>query len=72
MKNKLYAVHPNYVYSANDKDIHFISYSKLIQLYNVNPKECFRWIDKRDTRTLNYGDYIHLIPKKYGDYSIKS
>jgi hypothetical protein len=41
MNKKKYAIWPGYVYSINDEDRHYIEYSQLIMLYNVNPAECF-------------------------------
>jgi hypothetical protein len=62
-----YVIHPGYVVSKNDGDVHYISYDTLIKLYKVNPDQCtsrYRrdFFDKQ-------GD-IHLWPDYTGKYKI--
>ena len=64
-----YIVHPGYVRSKNDRDKHFISYDRLIELYGVNPKEC---VDARSeySRSKPCEDCIDLKPKYDGNYTL--
>ena len=65
-----YIVHPGYIRSKNDGDRHYISYPRLCELYNVNPRDCFNAGDR--DRFIGYqidDSHIHLYPqvdsKKY-------
>ena len=64
-----YIIHPGYVISKNDGDRHYIGYHKLIELYNVDPKEC---IDARSlyTRSKSCEDCIDLKPRYDGNYTL--
>lgn len=65
---KKYAIHPGYVVSKNDGDKHFIKYHQLIELYGVDPKECFEWSEH--TPGHEYGKYTHLFPDYDGNYKV--
>ena len=66
---KKYALHPGYVRSKSDGDIHYINSSSLIRLYEVDPKECIIWNSIADI-TLNADAYYHLYPDYDGRYII--
>jgi hypothetical protein len=63
-----YAIHPGYVI-ASDGDKHFIGYRQLINLYGVNPAECFEWNDSARLGK-RWEDYIHLHPSESGNYNL--
>jgi hypothetical protein len=67
-----YAIHEGWVRSKNDEDEHFISFNQLIHLYHLNPKDCIRWnYDEPETyRGRNESDYIHLYPRRDGNYQL--
>lgn len=73
---KKYVLHPGYVRSAIDGDIHHISDVKLIQLYRVNPRECIQdsiykegeWMRGYTIEELQ--KLIHLYPRQDGDYRV--
>jgi len=67
---KKYAVHPGYVPSKNDGDIHFISASKLMKLYGVKPTDCVVCRPDHETYGIQNEDYIHLHPRYHGDYAL--
>lgn len=67
-----YIIMPGFVKSKNDGETHYISASKLIHLYGVNPKECYivrdgemESIPKSVSKTAKV-----LSPKYNGDYSL--
>ncbi len=71
-----YAVHPDYVVSRNDADVHHIDANSLIRLYGVDPRECVV-IDKEKTNARTYAHLmrcadedglIHLRPRFDGNY----
>lgn len=65
-----YALHPGYVYSKNDGDRHWISATRLAQLYGVKMGEC---IDAAYTHHMNNThreSLIHLYPDYNGDYKL--
>lgn len=63
MKKK-YVVTPGYVISKTDGDKHYISYNRLIALYNVDPKECVVYLKHR----FNYEGMHILSPRFDGNY----
>lgn len=71
MKTK-FIVHPGYIVSTTDGDRHYISFTQLCRLYQVNPRDC---VDASNTYAmLGRGDdgnakfFEHLYPKSNGDY----
>lgn len=66
---KKYAIHPGWIISRNDGDRHFITFRQLCDLYDVDPKECFPWSDGAG---LTESKYIHLYPRKDGNYARKT
>ena len=71
---KKYLVFQNEVVSKSDGDIHFISAIKLMELYNVKPKNCIIIRTEQDRIVHNHDIHnsklIKLFPKFNGDYSI--
>ncbi len=76
---KKYLLVGDYVFSRHDGDKHFISASRLCELYNLNPRECVFCDSKRpDTYLSNKlvegyilsEDLITLYPRIDGNYSI--
>lgn len=61
-----YLVCPGHV-KSKDGDTHYISARQLMQLYGVSPKECVIWQERR-----TYKGLIRLVPKKDGNYTIRS
>ena len=61
-----YVIHPGFVLSKHDKDIHYIGYNTL---YGVDPRNCELY-----NTTVNYDNepdsYVHLYPRYDGDYAI--
>jgi hypothetical protein len=73
MKKPLYVIKPGYVYSRNDGDRHYISYSQLVQLYGVPLKYCIQYGSGRYFMSMEgYSeddtDVITLAPRYDGDY----
>ncbi len=65
-----YFIHPGYVRSKTDRQKHYISGDRLIDLYGVDPKKCLictdenmlgRWINRTD-------NHVHLYPDADGRY----
>jgi len=70
---KRYIIHPGTMQSKTDGDIHFISASQLMRLYNVSPNECII-MDRMRPETyigLNLKEYVHLYPRYDGNYKNK-
>lgn len=68
-----YVLHPGYIRSKSDGDLHFIGVSQLLRLYDVKRSECIVWdvnFPERNGFSLNSPDYKHLYPKSNGDYYI--
>ena len=65
---RLYAVHPGYIQSKSDGDVHFIDAPTIIRLYGVEPDKCIVWEE-------NFGYYtdclVHLYPTFDGNYSLE-
>ena len=64
-----YAIHPSIITSKTDGNEHFITAYQLMNLYKVNPKECFIW-DKESSLSRRWNDYIHLFPRFDGNYDL--
>jgi len=66
---KKYLVCPGYVRSITDGQQHYISYGKLIKLYDVNPEEC-----TRDNYNMGFGtiknSLTRLEPLESGYYKL--
>lgn len=65
-----YALHPGYVYSKNDGDMHWITALQLARLYGVKMGEC---IDVAYVQRLNNqhaASLIHLYPDYNGNYKL--
>ena len=60
-----YVIHPGYVESIKEGDLHYVSFSKLVQLYGVKLGNCIN-VHSKGYRPKE-GD-IHLYPNKEGKY----
>ena len=69
-KKTKYAICPGYIRSKTDGDRHYIGYNRLIELYQLNPKDCF--LDEK----VNYiglspsDQIIYIYPLYSGNYQI--
>lgn len=70
MKKK-YILHPGFIKSKYDGEIHYISCGQLALLYRIDIKECILDMGENSLRGLNLENYIHLYPKYNGEYIIK-
>ena len=66
----MYAIHPGYVTSKNDGDLHYIGVAQLVRLYKLRAGEYITWDRNRPETYLgrNKEDYIHLYPRYDSDY----
>jgi hypothetical protein len=65
-----FAVHPGHITSDTDSDIHHISATELVNLYQLSPGSYIIW-DRERPETYEgriYAEYIHLYPKRNGNY----
>lgn len=67
MKKK-YMLHPGYVISKNDGEMHFIDADHLRKLYGVRADQCVKCEFHGQELDKNY---IHLFPRHHGDYTIE-
>ena len=69
---KLFALHPGYIYSRKDGDRHFIGMRKLVDLYQLRHDEVVEWDSENPYTFLgkNWDDYIHLFPREDGKYEL--
>lgn len=72
-----YSVHPDFVVSKTDRDVHYISADHLIHLYGVDPRDCVVIDDNADRRTYanlmrlaEEDNLIALRPRFDGNYTI--
>lgn len=70
-----YVIHPGFVRSRTDGDIHYISASKLMQFYGVRSNECIIVQKDRPDSVRSIGldlnKLIHLYPRYDGNYNLK-
>ena len=65
-----YIIHEGYVVSS-DGDEHFISGERLIELYNLDPSQCYIQRYDRPIRGVRINEeYTHLFPRTDGNYKI--
>ena len=73
MNAKKYLVCPGYVHSIRDGDRHFVTAARLIELYGVNPSECYiRAYGEPPLRGVDASTLTKLVPKVSGDYTLKA
>lgn len=65
-----YAVHPGWIKSANNRDLHFVTAGQLFDLYGVNPEECTVISNGKVGCGLTLRELTHLFPRYDGDYRI--
>jgi len=67
-----YVLHPGYVRSRTDRDLHYISAARLAHLYHVPIRGSY--IEREDTPrgARNYPEnVVHLYPDYFGEYELK-
>ena len=62
-----YAVHAGWVTSMNDGQRHFITASRVAELYGLERGEWFEWDEESRLGCVD-SDFIHLWPQSSGDY----
>ncbi len=62
-----FAIHPGYVVSKNDGDIHYINAWELARLYRLKNDEYIIW-DARAEKVFDRHELIHLYPNYNGRY----
>jgi len=68
----VYALHPGFIRSVNDGDLHFISAGRLAYLYELQPREWIDWSARSIPRT-DWQHYKHLGPcVHYEDYKVQA
>lgn len=71
MKEK-YVVCPGGIKSQYDGDLHHISAGRLMELYRVDPKDCFIMDSPEKMLGFRWEDYIQLRPRSDGNYELPS
>lgn len=67
--NKKYVVHPGWVKSQTDGDVHWVSFLALCRLYKVDPQNCIDASSEYSTTGRDLKAFEnHLYPKSSGDY----
>jgi hypothetical protein len=66
MSTKKFALHPGYINSANDNQLHYIGIKQLERLYELKQGEYIVWNDHLKGHV--WGDYLHLYPRYDGKY----
>jgi hypothetical protein len=62
-----YILHPEYIISKSDCDSHYISFCELINLYQLNSKDCIRY-NPDDHSQKHIKNAVHLYPLYHGNY----
>lgn len=73
MNKKKYKLHPNFIFSIKDNDMHYISSLKLIQLYRVRDtdcKTCYGCATNKPNLCSSEKGLIDLYPDYLGEYKI--
>lgn len=65
----IYAIHPGITYLKLGEMIR-LNYNELISLYKLQPKHCVLWDDRRPPKNLSWENFIHLGPKRDGNYEL--
>lgn len=65
-----YALHPGFITSERDGDLHYIGVAQLARLYQLRPSEYIVWDRKRPEtyQGREWNDYVHLYPSYRGNY----
>ena len=74
--DRKYAIHPDWVASINDNDVHYLNAEILMRLYGLRPHECLIIDDMKEGRRdyarlmkdAEIDNLIHLYPRFKGDY----
>lgn len=67
---KKYLICPGVVKSISDGDLHFISASRLIDLYQVDRNDCIIVDSENSARGIRWEDFIVLRPRTDGNYEL--
>lgn len=71
MSRKTFVLHPGYVTSATDGELHYVNSRDLARLYRIPYSECEVIWDEQDDLYYYVGpDFVHLSPRHDGNYSI--
>lgn len=70
MDHPIFYLHPGYIRSDNDLQMHYITSYKLIKCYELDKTQCTIKISRDGERghRLSSEKGIHLFPRKRGDY----
>lgn len=60
---KRYVVHPGWIRSRYDGDLHFIGYWQLVQLHRVDPTECIHQDQTLGMKKKDLREMTHLYPQ---------
>ena len=66
-----YALHPGFVGSKSDNDIHYITALELVRLYRIPIKECIVTTCTLGSSLKYPIGIIHLHPRKDGNYVLE-
>jgi len=72
MNRPKYAIHPGYIISSHDGEVHYIGVAQLVKCYGLKVGD-FIVIDDKHPESkegLNMDDYIHLYPRADGKYEL--
>ena len=69
-----YVIHPGFVESKTDRDVHYIGYNAIIRLYKLKPDSCelYSPVKSYPTESANYEYNVHLYPRHDGDYNLET
>ena len=63
INNKIYAIHPGYVLSHYDTDLHYISVGKIVELHKLKRDRYIIWDENRPETYSGrrWENYIHIF-----------
>lgn len=67
---KKYILHPGFVSSKNDGDLHYVNCHELSKCYKVNIKECFLDLGENSMKGIDQSKFINLYPREDGNYTL--
>lgn len=65
---RINAIHPGWVRSRTDGEMHYIGYNKLIELYNLDPRTCFNASNPESMTGRRRHQIKHYLPRSDGHY----
>ena len=68
-----YIIHPGFISSKSDGDVHYVGYKQLVTLYKVDPRDCelYNPVKFYPADYMNE-DITHLYPRWDGNYSLET